>query len=297
MDNKVSIARLSIISNFVLIVLKLLVGFFTGSVSIISEAVHSTTDLVASIITFFSVKISGKPADEQHPYGHGKIENISGVIEAILIFIASALIIYQAVLKIIEPSKVEAVGIGFLVMVVSSIVNMLVSKKLYNVAEKEDSIALKADALHLKADVFTALGVGIGLLGIWITKIYFLDPIVAIIVAVFILKEAFHILKEAFNPLMDTKLSNEEISIIKKAISKHENLFCDFEKLKTRKAGATRYVDLTIVFPGDISVKHAHDICDILEEEITRSLKRTEVMIHSEACEKSCIGCKNSESK
>ncbi|URZ04600.1 cation diffusion facilitator family transporter [Clostridium felsineum] len=297
MDNKVSIARLSIISNFVLIVLKLLVGFFTGSVSIISEAVHSITDLAASIITFFSVKISGKPADEEHPYGHGKIENISGVIEALLIFIASALIIYKAVLKIIEPSEIESVGIGFLVMIVSSIVNMVVSKKLYKVAEKEDSIALKADALHLKADVYTALGVAIGLLLIWITKIYFLDPIFAIIVAVFILREAFHILREAFNPLMDTKLSNEEINIIKSAISKHGNLFCDLEKLKTRKSGATRYVDLTIVFPGNISLKEAHGICDILEEEITKSLKRTEVMIHSEACGKSCNGCKNSEKR
>ena len=228
MNKKTSIARLSIISNSSLIVLKLIVGLLTGSVSIISEAIHSTMDLAAAIIAFFSVKVSSIPADENHPYGHGKVENISGVIEAVLIFIASAWIIYEAVLKIMSPSKIESAGIGFLIMIISSIVNFLVSRKLYKVAEEEDSIALKADALHLKADVYTALGVGIGLLLIWVTKIYFLDPIFAIIVAIFILKEAAHLLKEAFNPLLDIKLSDEEISIIKNAINKHAIYFVIF---------------------------------------------------------------------
>lgn len=292
MNRKTSIARLSIISNSSLIVLKLIVGFLTGSVSIISEAIHSTMDLAAAIIAFFSVKVSSIPADENHPYGHGKVENISGVIEAVLIFIASAWIIYEAVLKIMSPSKIESAGIGFLIMIISSIVNFLVSRKLYKVAEEEDSIALKADALHLKADVYTALGVGIGLLLIWVTKIYFLDPIFAIIVAIFILKEAAHLLKEAFNPLLDIKLSDEEISIIKNAINKHANLFCDFHNLRTRNSGNIKYIDMHIVFPPSTPIKKVNETCDILEREISSSLKNTQVMIHSESCEENYDNCK-----
>lgn len=293
MDRKVSIARLSIISNSILIILKVIVGILTGSVSIISEAIHSGMDLAASIIAFFSVKISSTPADEEHPYGHGKVENISGVIEALLIFVASIWIIYESVLKIMHPSPIEAAGMGFLVMIVSSIVNFLVSKKLYKVAEEEDSIALKADALHLKADVYTALGVGIGLLLIWITKVYFLDPIFAILVAIFILKEAAHLLKEAFNPLLDVRLEDAEIDIIKAAINKHESLFCDFHNLRTRKLGNVRYIDIHIVFPGNTSIQEVDNISNILEKELENSLRNVEVMIHAEECGKKCDSCKS----
>ena len=214
MTSKVKVASLSIFSNTFLIIIKLLVGIFTGSVSIVSEAIHSTMDLLASIIAFFSVRISDRPADDTHPYGHGKVENISGVIEALLIFVASVWIIIEAVKKIINPGEMESVSIGFIVMFISAAINFMVSKKLYKVAKQEDSIALEADALHLKADVYTSLGVGTGLLLIWITGLNYLDPIVAILVAIFILKESFELLKTAFNPLLDIKLSDEEIKII-----------------------------------------------------------------------------------
>src|SRR5471030_345494 len=215
MTAKVKVAALSISSNTFLIIIKLSVGITTGSVSIVSEAIHSTMDLLASIIAFFSVRISDRPADDTHPYGHGKVENISGVIEALLIFVASVWIIIESIKKILSPKEIESVGIGFLVMFISSAVNFIVSKKLYKVAKKEDSIALEADALHLKADVYTSLGVGLGLLLIWITNFNYLDPVVAILVAIFILKESFNLLKTAFNPLLDIKLSDEEIQTIK----------------------------------------------------------------------------------
>lgn len=144
MDKKVKVARLSIYSNTMLILLKLVVGFISGSVSIISEAIHSTMDLLASVIAFFSVKASSKPADEEHPYGHGKYENVSGVIEAVLIFVAAIWIIVEGIKKIIHPQHVESIGIGFIVMFISALVNYMVSKKLYRVAKEEDSIALEA---------------------------------------------------------------------------------------------------------------------------------------------------------
>ncbi len=288
MNVKSKAARLSIMSNTSLIIMKLIVGLFTGSVSIISEAIHSTMDLLAAIIAFVSVRISDKPADESHPYGHGKVENISGVIEALLIFIASVWIIIESVKKIINPEGIESVGIGFIVMFISAAVNFIVSKKLYKVAKAESSIALEADALHLKTDVYTSLGVGIGLMLIWITGLNYLDPLVAILVAMFILKEAFELLKTAFNPLLDIKLSDEEIQIITDEINKHASIYCDYHDLKTRISGRDKYVDLHLVVPDNMSVKDAHDICDEIENGIENSLKHTNIMIHLESCGKTC---------
>lgn len=292
MSSKVKVARLSIYSNSTLIVLKLIVGLLSGSVSIISEAIHSTMDLLAAVIAFFSVKISEKAADERHPYGHGKFENVSGVIESLLIFVAAIWIIIEGAKKLIHPAGIESIGIGFIVMFISAFINHLVSRKLYKVAKAEDSIALEADALHLKADVYTSLGVGVGLLLIWITGLNYLDPVVAILVAIFILKEAFELLKSAFSPLLDIRLSDEEICIITSQINKYNSNLCDFHNLRTRKSGKTKYVDLHLVLPQNMSIKEAHDLCDIIEEDIEKLLKNIEVLIHLESCEKSCTECK-----
>ncbi|OAA92654.1 cation diffusion facilitator family transporter [Clostridium coskatii] len=292
MDEKVKTARLSIISNACLITMKLIVGIITGSVSILSEAIHSTMDLIAAIISFFSVKISSKPADAEHPYGHGKFENVSGVIEALLIFAASIWIIVEAIKKIVSGGEVSSSSLGFFVMFFSAAINFLVSKRLYKVAKKNDSIALEADALHLKTDVYTSLGVGIGLFLIWITKLHFLDPVIAVIVALFILKEALCLLKKAFNPLVDVKLSDKEISIVKDCISKYSSGYCNFHKLRTRKSGNKRYVDVHLVFPEDMHIKDAHKLCDDIENEMSHSLQNTEVMIHLESCDDKCTSCR-----
>lgn len=157
MNKKVSVASLSIVSNLLLIILKVGAGIVSGSVSIISEAIHSTMDLLASIIAFFAVRVSDHPADERHPYGHGKYENVSGVIEALLILVAAIWIIYEAIHKLINPVKSEFIGVGIVVMFVAAIVNFFVSKRLYKVAIETHSLALEADALHLKTDVYTSL--------------------------------------------------------------------------------------------------------------------------------------------
>jgi cation diffusion facilitator family transporter len=295
MNAKIKIAKLSLISNSVLIILKLIVGLTTNSVSILSEAIHSTMDLLASIIAFFSVKISDKPADDKHPYGHGKIENVSGVMEALLILIASIWITIEAIKKLMVPMEVESISLGFLVMFISSAINFIVSKKLYRVAKEEDSIALEADALHLKADVYTSLGVGIGLFLMWITNLNFLDPIVAIIVAIFILKEAIELLIAAFNPLLDVKLSNDEIKVVEMILYKSSTIYCSYHNFKTRKSGRVRYIELHLVFPENMTVKDANDICDKIETDIKKSLVNSEIMIHLESSKSSysCDKCKN----
>jgi cation diffusion facilitator family transporter len=279
MNKKISIARLSVASNTLLIGMKLVVGIISGSVSIISEAIHSTMDLLAAIIAFLSVKISDKPADSKHPYGHGKFENVSGVIEAILIFIAAGWIIYEASKKLISPHQIESLGIASLVMFISAGVNIYVSKRLYKVAKETESIALEADALHLKTDVYTSLGVGTGILLIWITGWNFFDPIFAIIVALFIIRESYELLTRAYSPLLDTSLSKKELDTIEKILFENH---VNYHELKSRKSGNYKFVELHIEMPPDTLLEDVHKKCDEIEAALKGVVNFLDVQIHVE---------------
>ncbi|MCX6329843.1 MAG: cation diffusion facilitator family transporter [Bacteroidia bacterium] len=280
MNAKVKVARLSVISNTILIVMKLIVGIISGSVSIISEAIHSSMDLIASIIAFFAVKVSDIPPDSRHPYGHGKVENISGVIEALLIFAAAIWIIFEAVRKLIgEDIVLEKIWIGTVVMVISAIVNIIVSRRLYKVARQTKSVALEADALHLKTDVYTSTGVAAGLGLILLTDIKWLDPVVAILVAFFIIKESYSLLKRAFSPLLDTAWSDDEIIDLERKLKSME---VNYHSLRTRVAGNYRFIDIHVEIPKDESVIHAHEYCDRIENELTSSYENLSVTIHVE---------------
>lgn len=279
MIEKIKVARLSIISNSSLIIIKLIVGIITGSVSIISEVIHSTIDLLAAIISFLSVKISDQPPDKQHPYGHGKFENISGVIEAILIFLASIWIIFEAIKRISSNEKIESIGLGALVMLISAIINFLVSKQLYKTAKKTNSIALEADALHLKADVYTSIGVAFGLFLIWLTNYRILDSIIAILVAIFILWESFQLLKKAFNPLLDVAIDESDITQIKQYF---ENKNLSIHDLKTRISGKYKFAELHLTLNGKKSLKEAHEICDNVEKDLKILIPDFYLTIHVE---------------
>lgn len=279
-DRRTRIAVLSITSNTILIIFKIIAGILSGSVSILSEAIHSGMDLVASFVAYFAVRKSSKPADKKHPYGHGKIEYISGLIEGVLIFIAAALIIIEAVKKIMEPSEIEQAYIAMAVMFVSALINFFVSKKLYKVSQEEDSMALEADALHLKTDVYTAIGVGVGILLIKLTGLFILDSIAAIIVALMIIKEAWELCVNAFNYLLDAKLSDEEEAVVLRIINEHSNQFIDFHKLKTRKSGNKKHIDFHITVPADQTARETHDIIGSLKKDMNEALNNTRVNIH-----------------
>lgn len=280
--SKQGAAGLSVASNIILVLLKLAVGIMTGSVSIISEAIHSATDLLASLIAFFSVRVSDKPPDDDHPYGHGKIENISGTIEAALIFLAALYIIYEALRRIVEGSQLEHLGLGAAVMAVSAIANALISRYLMRVARATDSLALEADAWHLNADVLTSAGVFAGLIAVRLTGLAALDPLIAIGVALFICKTAYELTRKSSSGLMDGKLPAEEEGEIRAILEGHCDSFVGFHGLRSRKAGSRRHVDLHLVVPGDINVADAHAICDHLEKDIEDQLPNTEVTIHVE---------------
>jgi cation diffusion facilitator family transporter len=280
MNAKVKIARLSIISNTLLIIMKVVVGLISGSVSIISEAIHSSMDLIAAIIAFFSVRVSDTPPDSRHPYGHGKVENISGVIEALLIFAAASMIIVEAVKKLAgEPVELDRIWIGSAIMLVSAIVNIIVSRKLYKVARETKSVALEADALHLKTDVYTSLGVAGGLGLIMITGINWLDPIVAIMVALFIIKESYTLLSKAFTPLIDTAWRENEIKDLE---NKLNQMGVNYHNLRTRVGGNYRFIDIHVEIPKEESVGSAHNYCDMIENELTSIYDNLTVTIHVE---------------
>jgi cation diffusion facilitator family transporter len=285
MNLKSRTARLSIWSNTFLIIINTLVGLISGSVSILSEAVHTLIDLAAAVMAYYSVRISEKPADERHPFGHGKFENISGVIEALLIFVASGWIIYHAIMRLVTGEQLlteTGLTLGFIVMMVSALVNLFVSRRLYRVARETDSIALKADALHLSTHVYTSVGVGISLAAIYFTGWHFLDPIAAIVVASYILKEAIEILIEAFRPLADTALPSNEVMTIDNTIRQNLGKAVDYHMLRTRKMGSYREVDFHLEVPGEMSVSDSHDLCDEIEQKLHHVLPNLKVTIHVE---------------
>jgi cation diffusion facilitator family transporter len=280
MNAKVKIARLSVASNTLLIIMKLTVGIISGSVSIISEAIHSSMDLIAAVIAFFAVKVSDIPPDSRHPYGHGKVENISGVIEGLLILIAAVWIIIEAVKKLMGgPMELESIWLGAVVMFISAVINTIVSKRLYKVARETNSVALEADALHLKTDVYTSLGVAIGLSLILLTGIKWFDPIVAIFVALFIIKESYELLRRAFSPLLDTSWGVEEVRDLE---SKLDKMDVSYHDLRTRIAGNYRFIDIHVEIPENESVGNAHSYCDKIEDELKRIYKNLTVTIHVE---------------
>lgn len=292
-----SVARLSIYSNSLLLVMKLAVGFFIGSISILSEALHSGIDLLAAIIANYSVKKAGQPADDEHKFGHGKFENVSGTVEAILIFVVAIIILYKSSEKILgnEGFEFEFIGIGIVVMGISAIVNFYVSARIMKVAKKAESIALEADAYHLTTDVYTSIGVFIGLILIQITKNPVYDPLLAIIVALIILKASYDLTKRSVSGIMDVKLSDKEEECIKSIIYEHYSQYAEYHNLRSRMSGAERFVDLHLVVPKKQLVVDAHDFCDHLEKDIKEKIPNLSILIHIEPCETDCEICKKLE--
>lgn len=294
-NKKILAAKFSILSNSVLIVGKVIVGTITFSVSIIAEAIHSGIDLIAAIIANYSVKKSAQPADEKHKFGHGKIENISALIEGVLIFFAAYLILHEAYDKVIHGVHLEKLGIGIVIMLVSTISNYLISNYLFKVAKETDSAALGADAWHLRTDVYTSVGVFAALLLINFIKIpyiEYLDPAIAALTAVLITKAGWDISKEAVLNLADMKLPSDEEELIKRAIKENSEKFLEFHNLRTRKAGPYKYIDLHLVVSKELHVDKAHKLTHHLMADIKRKLPNTDVMMHLEPCNAECDNCK-----
>ncbi len=292
---KESTARLSVISNTGLVLMKFIVGTAIGSVSIISEAIHSSMDLIAALIAFFSVRKSAEPPDAQHEYGHGKFEDISGLIEALLIFIAAFLIIWEAGQKLLgESSELlnpELLMWGIAVMGISALVNWYVSNRLFKVGKQSESIALESDAWHLRTDVYTSLGVFIGLILIRLTGLTILDPLIAIGVAIVIMKAAYDLTRRSISDLIDHSIPPADEKRIQEIICDHASIYAGFHDLKTRRSGPEIFIEFHLVVPGNISVLQSHDLADHLEADLKTEFPRANITIHAEPCNEGCTRC------
>lgn len=275
-------ARLSVASNLSLIAAKLAVGLVIGSVSVISEAVHSSVDLVAAIMALLAVRLAARPADRGHPYGHGKYENLSGTAESLLIFVGAGIIGFEAIQKFSAHGPTAGAIWGVAVMGFSASVNFGVSRYLYRVGRETDSVALQADAAHLATDVLTSAGVFVGLALVWLTGWAWLDPLTALAVALLILKSGWDILVQSVGGLLDASLPEGEESRIQAVIASYSDRFLNFHDLRTRQSGPERHIDFHLVVPNSLSVLEAHRLCDTLEEALDQTVQSAIVRIHVE---------------
>jgi cation diffusion facilitator family transporter len=294
-QQKSRVALLSIASNTLLVVGKIVAGLLIGSVSVLSEAIHSGLDLLAALIAYFAVQTSSKPADAKHPFGHGKIENLSGTIEALLIFLAAGWIIYEAVHKLIKPVPLADVGLGIGIMFLSAIMNIIVSERLFRVGRATESMALQADAWHLRTDVWTSLGVMGALVVIWFSEklfpghhFHWLDPLAALGVALLIFKAAYNLTIQSGRDLLDESLTESEEKAIREIILKHRVSICGFHRLKTRKSGSHRFVEFHLLVDPTMTVAASHQLTADISEEIETHYSGSTVTIHIEPCDGSC---------
>jgi len=288
---KENAAKFAIVSVSLLVVLKVVASILTGSISIRADAVHSALDLIAAVVTFLGVRISGRAADEQHPFGHGKAENITSIVVAGLIFAAAGSIIYGAVSRLITGATLELIGIGIYITAAAIAINILISWYLLRVSRETDSPALATEASHLFSDVLSSVAVLVGLIVVRITGLSILDPIVALLVAVFILKVGYDVLRRSFGGLIDVRLPGEEEDEIISCIIEHSEQIVGSHKLRTRKAGSQRFIDLHLVMPSHMSIEESHQMCDHIEQEIRDKLPHSSVTIHVEPCDEKCDYC------
>jgi len=277
-------ALLSVGSNSLLIMVKIAAGIISGSISIISEALHSLMDLVASAIAYYSVKQASLPPDRDHPFGHGKMENLSGLFESLLLLGAAVFIIYESVSRTLEGSEIRFPVIALSVMAFSAIINMFISRYLHKVARETDSIALEADAKHLSADVYTSAGVFAGLLVVMLTGITMLDAIIAVLVAVYIAYEGIILTKRSIGGLMDTSLPEEEIQVITQVLDGYTGRIKHYHDLRTRKAGSERHVDFHMVLCREAKIADTHSIMEEIEIELQTVFPEAKVLVRPEPC-------------
>lgn len=288
---KTRAAILSVISNSSLVILKLVVGMLSGSVSVISEAIHSGVDLLAALIAWAAVRASGKPADKHHPFGHGKFENLSGTVEALLIFLAAGWIIYEAIHKLIKPAPTESLGLGVAVMAISASANWLISAYLMRVGRETDSVALTADAWHLRTDVYTSAGVMLALLVMWggqglspTTNLQWIDPVAAILVALLILRAAWELTLQAARDLVDMSLPEDEVRWIEDHLRSLAPTLRGFHNLRTRKAGSERFIEMHVVVAAAMSVDESHALTHTIARGVRTRFAEAHVTVHVEPC-------------
>jgi cation diffusion facilitator family transporter len=276
-------AGLSIASNATLIAIKLAAGAITGSIAILTEAIHSLIDLVASVVAYVSVRKADEPADAEHPYGHEKVENLAATIEGILILVGAGIIIFEATHRLVVGSKVERLGVGIAVMSLSTLANLGVSTVLSRQAKAHDSAALEGDAAHLRTDALTSAGVVLGLVLVQLTGSAAFDSITALVVAVAIVWSGIRIIRRSSGVLVDEALPDSEMDRIETAIATARTPeVAGYHKLRARRAGSRRYIDFHAQYRTGTSLERAHELAHLMQDSIEAEIPQAEVLIHVE---------------
>ncbi len=274
-----------------LILLKIIAGWISGSISVFAQAADSFLDLFAGLVTFFAVRIATKPADEEHPFGHGKVEDMAGMVQGVLLFIAAGLIIYSSVQRIINKTPIELAEAGMVAMAVSMVASILLSRHLLKVSRATGLVVLEANARNITGDIYSTAAVLVGLIVVRLTGLSILDPIIAIGIAIYIAKIAYDAINKPLLGLVDASLPRSEQAVIKSCLAEQGNQIVGFHELRTRRSGNQRYIDLHLVMAKGISLERAHQVCDLLEVDIRLKLPRTNVTIHVEPCDGKCKQC------
>ena len=278
--HKNRIALTSVIAAVFLTSFKLVVGLLTGSLGILSEALHSALDLIAAVITLFAVRIADLPADNEHNYGHGKIENLSALIETFLLLVTCFWIIYESIHRLINKHPIEVNAFSFIVIITSIIIDFSRSRALYKVARKYNSQALEADALHFSTDIWSSLVVLIGLIAYSLFDFVYADSIAALIVAMIVLSVSYRLGRRAFDVLID-RAPTKIVDQINQVIDKIPGVV-KYHDLRVREGGSYKFVELNIHVNKGLSIKDAHSISENVEDEITKKIPHCKVIVHIE---------------
>ncbi|HEV8306118.1 MAG TPA: cation diffusion facilitator family transporter [Methylomirabilota bacterium] len=267
--------------------LKLGTGLATNSIGLISSAIDSLIDVLISTLNLLSIRIADSPADEGHPYGHGKVENLAGLVQAAVIAGLGAWVIYEAVRRLLLGTRPENTEWGVGVMAASMGVSWLITRHLRQVAARTDSVVLLCDSLHYATDVWTNAGVLAGLVLLWLTGATVFDPLIAIAIGVIIVRSAYLIVARSVADLMDAAIPVDEQREIERVIHRHK-FVVSFHDLRTRRSGSQRQIDFSVVLCRHLPLGEAHDLVDHIEKEIERTIPRSHVVVHAEPCMPEC---------
>lgn len=280
-----TVRRLSFWTIFVgvaVLALKLLAWQLTGSVALFSDAMESIVNVAASLMVFYAIRVAHKPADENHPFGHFKAEYISAVVEGVLILVAAALIMREAVLAFSTPHALEVPTLGIAISLLASIANGAWGYLLIRVGRSARSPALVADGRHLWTDVITTVGVAVGLILSVLTGWLWLDPVMAIAVALSIIYHGWQLVTSSIQGLMDAAMEPADRALAERIITDTSEGALEFHDLKTREAGRARFIEFHLVVPAQMTVERSHQICDRIEDALEDQLPGAKVTIHVE---------------
>jgi cation diffusion facilitator family transporter len=281
---KLAAAKLSVTTALALAILKLATGLVTGSLAVLTSAIDSLMDILMSGINMMAIHHAEQPADEQHAYGHGKFETLATIIQAFVIAASGAWIIYEAIQRIMEASPIERTGVGIVVMLISTVASFLISRHLRKVAKATDSSALEADSLHFTMDVYTNLALLAGLILLSRFDLPWLDPVMSILVAAYILFESLQLLRHGLRDVLDEQLPETVRNEIETLIDDHKHELFGYHNLRTRRAGSQKLIDFHLTVCKHLSVEEAHDVTEYIEKKIEEKISGTDITIHVEPC-------------